>query len=99
MDEEFREPRFVPLRSPTSVDDEQPIDLGRHERMDDVGGLPLSQLRSQRAGASERTRDERLSTLALAGQLVEQRPRVRVRAPRRSRGSGRSTPSASSPEP
>jgi hypothetical protein len=40
--EDSCEPLLVALRCPTTVDDEQPVDLGGHERMDEVGRVALS---------------------------------------------------------
>jgi len=37
------QPLLVPLGRPASVTDEQPVDLGGHERVDDVGGVALAQ--------------------------------------------------------
>src|SRR6266568_3671804 len=39
------QPLLVPLGRPASVTDEQPVDLGGHERVDDVGGVALAQAR------------------------------------------------------
>jgi hypothetical protein len=71
IDEDPREPPLIPFGLPASVDNEQAVDLGRHESMDDVGGIALSQLGPQRAGASQRTRDQPLAFLPLAGQVIE----------------------------
>ena len=49
------EPVLVARGRPAAVDDEQPVHLGRHERVDDVGGVASSQPGPQRpARASER---------------------------------------------
>ena len=49
--EDLGEPVLVALRCPATVDDEQSVQLGRHERVDDVGGVTLVEARSQCAGS------------------------------------------------
>lgn len=44
---------FVAVRLPTSVEHEQSVDLGRHQGVDEVGGVALAQPGPQRAGASQ----------------------------------------------
>jgi hypothetical protein len=41
LDEGAREPLLVLLRCPLPVDDEEPVHLGGHERVDEVGGIAL----------------------------------------------------------
>lgn len=40
--EGLRQPGLVPLGLPASVDDQEPVELGRQEGMDDVGGVALA---------------------------------------------------------
>jgi hypothetical protein len=45
-DEGLRQPLLVPVGAPASVTDEQPVDLGQRERVNDVRGVALAQLRA-----------------------------------------------------
>lgn len=51
VDEDACQPLFVPLGGPAPVTDEQPVYLGARERVNDVVGVALAQLRPQRAAA------------------------------------------------
>src|SRR5215469_574562 len=71
--ENICQPMLVPLRCPAPVCDEQPVDLGGHERVDDVGGAALCEPRPQRAGAGQGPGDLTLALLSLPGVSGQQR--------------------------
>src|SRR5215469_596291 len=73
VDQDLLEPLLVLLAGPSSVTDEQPVDLGRHERVDDVRGLALVQVRAQGPGIGQVTGDPRLVLLPVPCPLGEQR--------------------------
>ena len=77
-----RQPLLVALGRPAAVDDEQPVELGRHERMDEVGRVALSHPGTQRAGAGERAGDLALALVSLVLVVGEQCRRRRIRARR-----------------
>src|SRR5215831_20117595 len=82
VDQDPLEPLLVLLTGPASVADEQPVDLGRHERVDDVRGLALAQLRAQGPGTGQGTGDPRLVLLPMPRPLGEQRGSVGIGARR-----------------
>jgi len=82
VDEDPRQPLLVTLRGPASVADEQPVNLRGHQCMDDVGSVALAQFRPQRAGASQGTRDLRLTLLPVSRLLGKQRGSVTIGAGR-----------------
>src|SRR5262245_14886837 len=66
-----REPLLVTLGRPATVADEQAIDLGRHQRVNHVGRLALSEPGPESVRARERACDPALTLIALALDLVE----------------------------
>ena len=79
--EDVRQPLLVPVGGPASVADEQPVDLRRHERVDDVRGVALVQLRPQPARRGPGTGRSALGPACrLPGVLGEQRRRVGIGA-------------------
>ena len=92
LGERVGEPLSVPLGLPAPVDDEQPVQVGRHQRVDEVRSVALAQSRRERAGRGERAGDPSLALVAL---LVDRRrgarrQRCRCRPRRRGRGTRRS---------
>src|SRR5262245_13207926 len=53
LSERCRQPVLVTLGLPAAVADEEPIDLGGHQRMDEVGGVSFSQAGVERLRTSE----------------------------------------------
>src|SRR6516165_3295801 len=53
VDEEVCQPLLVPFRGPAPVADEQPVELGGHECVDDVRGVALSQPGPEGTGPGE----------------------------------------------
>src|SRR5579863_6379860 len=73
VDEDRRKPLLVPFAAPAAVGDEQAIDLGRGEGVDDVGRLALFEPRTQCARPEQRTRDAALAVVTLPGDLGQRR--------------------------
>src|SRR5947209_14169914 len=71
LGERGREPLSVTLGIPPSVSDEEVIDLRRHQRVDQVGCVALSQAGLEGAGASECAGDLTLTSIALLSEFVE----------------------------
>jgi hypothetical protein len=82
VDEDPRQPSFVPVSGPAPVTDEQPVHLGGHECVNDVRSLALPQPRPQGPGPGQRARDPRLALLPISRLLGEQRRSVRIGARR-----------------
>ena len=76
------EPLLVARRRPAAVDDEQPVQLGRHEGVDEIGRVALAEPGPERAGAGQRSGDPTLTLVSLVRVLREQLGRCRVRARR-----------------
>ena len=71
MCESGREPLLVTLGCPASVADEEAIDLGGHQRVDQVGCVAFSQSGLECAGARKFACDLALTSIALLSDLVE----------------------------
>ena len=63
MDHGALEPRRVALRLPAAIDDEQAVELGGEERVDEVGGVALPELGSQRPRTGQRPGDHPLTDI------------------------------------
>jgi AraC-like DNA-binding protein len=71
VDEDVLQPSLVPSGGPGPLVDEQSVDLGRHERVDDVRGVALCQLLPQRPGTGQGRGDLPLALLPLSRVLRE----------------------------
>src|ERR1700758_576081 len=78
--ERRRQPPLVTVGGPPPAGDEQAVDLGRRQRVNDVGGLPLAEAGPQRAAGGQGPRDVRLALLPRPGIGGEQVGRLRVAA-------------------
>ena len=78
--EDASEPLLVARRRPAAVDDEQPVQLGRHQRVDEVGCLAFAQPGPQRFDAGERSCDRALAVVSLALVVGQQFGGGRIRA-------------------